>query len=88
MVGALISAVIMLGLVCIMALTIMYRILQMKFNGGVLPEIMEKPAILDKFSEILSKKEENSEYEDGILNTKQDQKAMAEAQDAFSNLMN
>ena len=88
MVVALVSAVVMLGLVCIMALIIMYRILQMKFNGGVLPEIMEKPAILDKFSEILSKKEDISEIDDGTMNTKQDQKAMAEAQDAFSNLMN
>ena len=88
MVGALVSAVIMLGLVCVMALIIMYRILQMKFNGGYLPEIIEKPAIFDKFSEIITKKEEYSEDDTGIINTKQDQKAMAEAQDAFSNLMN
>ena len=88
MVVALVSAVIMMGVVCIFSILVMYRMMQMKFNGAYLPEIIETSEIKEKFSEIISKKEDISEIDDGTMNTKQDQKAMAEAQDAFSSLMN
>lgn len=88
MVIAVIVSVIVVGIVSMTSMTIMYRMLQAKNNGGYLQDIVEKPAIIDKLTEIVQKREPDDDIDSGILNTKIDQKAIAEAQDAFSNLMN